>query len=85
MATGTLGVEIKSKGLLLLGIILLVIGLAASFYQKIETETILGYTYVVSRGYPYQSIGVILVVAGIVFIALGFLYPSQKSPPPQKA
>jgi vacuolar-type H+-ATPase subunit I/STV1 len=87
MATETSGIEIKNKGLLLLGIILLVIGLAASLYEKIETGNVLGYTYSVSRGYPYQSIGVILAVAGIVFVALGFLYSSQRipPPPPQKA
>ena len=89
MATGTLGkeIEIKNKGLLLLGAFLLVVGLIASFYHAMETNTILGgtpyqYTYVVDKGYPYQGIGAVLVIAGIVFVALGFLYPSQRMPPP---
>jgi hypothetical protein len=29
----------------------------------------------IDRGYPYQIVGIILVMAGIVFIASGFLFP----------
>ena len=98
MATGKPGIEIRNKGFLLFGIILFIIGLAASFYQQTKTELQWNpdtheWTNVsVPIGYPYQGIGAVLVIAGIVFIALGFLYPIRKAPPasqvqlpPQKA
>lgn len=81
MATGTSGIEIKNKGLLLLGIILLVIGLAAYLYQDKTSP------FRSEWSYPYQTLGLVLTFAGIIFIALGFLYPLQRTPPlpPQKA
>lgn len=86
MATGKLGIEIKNKGILLFGIILLVIGLFACFYS--ETKVISEWYHITETTYPYQSpVGILLTVAGIVFVALGFFYPSHKTPPPppQKA
>ena len=50
----------RNVGLILIGIILLVIGLAA-------------YTYQYRFGYPYQTLGIILGVAGIVLMAYGFI------------
>jgi hypothetical protein len=93
LATGKSGIEIKNKGLLLFGAILLLIGLVASFYAQVRMESVwkfdtqppnYGHFEVeeTSRSYPYQGIGIILVAAGIVFIALGFFYPSQRTPPP---
>ena len=70
--------EGKNKGLVIFGIILLIIGLVASFYLEQHYVSHVGYQTVT----PYQSVGIILAVAGIVFIALGFLYPSRKTPPP---
>lgn len=70
--------EERNKGLVIFGIILLVIGLVASFYHA--TETYEGLTF--DKGYPYQTIGILLDVAGIVFVALGLLYPSRKMPSP---
>jgi drug/metabolite transporter (DMT)-like permease len=70
--------EDRNKGLIIFGIILLAIGLVASFYH--DTETFEGIP--IDKGYPYQTIGVLLDVAGIVFIALGFLYSPHKTPPP---
>mgnify|MGYP007042397627 CR=1 FL=1 len=72
------GMEIKNKGLLIFGAILLVTGLVASFYK--ETHHIYGVGDVVVI--PYQTLGIVLVLAGIIFVALGFLYPSQRTPPP---
>jgi len=53
--------------------------LIAYFYYYVEK-------YSVTQKYPYQSLGIVLVLAGIVFMALGFLYPLQRTPPlpPQK-
>ena len=75
----TKGIGIKNKGIFIFGIILLLIGLGASFYEKREYLPEWGYD--VSRGYPYQVIGTILVLAGIVFIALGFFYSPRKTEP----
>jgi uncharacterized membrane protein HdeD (DUF308 family) len=64
--------EEKNKGLIVFGIVLLIIGLVASFYKD-------PYYY---KDYPYQTIGIVLVIAGILFVALGFLYSPRKTPPP---
>jgi len=81
MTTETLGIKIKNKGLLLFGIILLLIGLIASFY--VERTMIQGLPdywgnpgppIEISRTYPYQGIGIVLVLAGIIFVAIGFFY-----------
>jgi drug/metabolite transporter (DMT)-like permease len=70
--------EERNKGLVIFGIILLVIGLVASFYHE-TWQTSYG---PIDKGYPYQTIGIVLAVAGIVFVALGLLYPSRKTPSP---
>jgi len=76
VTTETKGIEIKNKGMLSFGIILFLMGLVASLYQ----ESIYG-TLIVR--YPYQNIGIVLVVAGIIFVALGFLYSPRKTEPKQ--
>jgi hypothetical protein len=65
--------------LLFLGVILLSIGLIASFYAEVKnlTEPIYGYTIEVSRTYPYQNLGLILVVSGIALSTIA-LYASLK-------
>jgi uncharacterized membrane protein YidH (DUF202 family) len=65
--------EERNKGLLVFGIVLLAIGLALSLYQVNRYYELT---------YPYQTIGMFLVIAGIVFVALGFLYSPRKTPPP---
>jgi len=69
MAIGTKGIGIKHWGLFIFGIFLLLIGLGASFYVEGE--------YV--RRYPYQSVGLVLVLIGVVFVALGFFYSPRTS------
>ncbi len=56
--------EERNKGLVLFGIVLLAIGLVASFYSQTELPGGYGRTT-----YPYQTTGIILDVAGIAFIA----------------
>jgi len=81
MATKAMG--IKNKASLLSGIILLVIGLVASFYK--ETYRIGRYSYDTVTVTPYQNAGIALIVSGILFLALGLFYsPRQPSPPPPK-
>jgi hypothetical protein len=64
--------EGRNKGLIVFGVILLVIGLAASFYKDPHFYNV----------YPYQTLGIILSVAGIVITVLGFLIPSHRTTPP---
>ncbi len=63
--------EGRNKGLIVFGIVLLIIGLVSSFYKAPY------YNY-----YPYQTFGIILSMAGIIIVVLGFLYPSHKTSPP---
>jgi uncharacterized membrane protein HdeD (DUF308 family) len=71
MTAETKGIEIKSRGLLLIGILLLLIGLVDSFYQETHYVSPVGEQPFT----PYQSIGIVLVLVGIFFIVLGFFYP----------
>ena len=75
--------------LIAFGIILLSVGLTASFYPQVETYTTGGYwgvygewveeeTHEASRTYPYQTIGLILTLAGIILASLGFVISRQK-------
>ena len=60
-------IEIKSRGLFLFGILLLLIGVFALFYKE---------THVGEQPFtPYQSIGIVLVLIGVLCIVLGFFYP----------
>jgi uncharacterized membrane protein len=71
MTAGTKGIGIKSRGLFVIGILLLLVGLVTSFYK--ETHFVSG---VGEQPFtPYQSVGIVLVVVGILFIVLGFFYP----------
>lgn len=74
MTLETNGIEIKNKGILIFGIILLLIGLGASFYY--ESKSIFGIEY--QRTYPYQNIGMVLIVVGGLLLALGVLYSPRK-------
>jgi hypothetical protein len=59
-------IKIKNKGLFLIGIILLVLGMVLSLYHISGG--------VMQTTYPYQTVGIILVVIGIVCTVLGFFY-----------
>jgi hypothetical protein len=61
-------VEDGNKVLIFFGIILLIIGLVASFYH----EPVIGITTC-----PYQNVGMVLDASGIVSVAIGLLYPSR--------
>lgn len=81
MTTATKGIEIKNKGMLIFGIILLLIGLGASFYQERHYVHDVGYQTVT----PYQNVGIVLLLAGIIFVALGFFYSPRKQEPTKQA
>jgi vacuolar-type H+-ATPase subunit I/STV1 len=75
---------IKNLGSLIFGAVLLLIGLVASFYES--RQYVYGETYI-SHGYPYQTVGIILILVGIVFVGLGLFYSPRKTndlPPPPK-
>jgi hypothetical protein len=74
--------EERNKGLIGFGIILLIIGLIASVYPVTKTSGDSAYNIPATYIYPYQTLGIILSIAGIIFVALGFLYPSHRTPPP---
>jgi len=67
------------NGLIVFGIILLLAGLVASVYPEVKTLPMPGGQPIeISRTYPYQNLGIILVVAGILLSAIGFFYVPQK-------
>ena len=59
--------------LVVFGIILLLIGLGASLYVEVKTikDPFYGYTFEVSRTYPYQGVGIFLTVTGIILSSIG--------------
>jgi len=71
------------KGLLALGIILVLIGLSITFYR--ESNVIFDIEEY-HRTYPYAYIGMILFLAGVLSLILGILYSfgKQKEMPSTK-
>ena len=78
----TAGIGRTNKVLFLSGIVLLAIGFMVVFYH---TSFFLIYDVhgagVKIDEYPYQNVGLALVLTGLVFLALGFLYPTRKQEP----
>ena len=75
--------ERRSVALVVFGIVLLVIGLFASFYEsKYYDDYDQRWESYNPPRYPYQTVGIILLVAGIVIAVLGFVLPKRKLPPP---
>ena len=60
--------------LVFLGIIVLLAGLGAYFYY----ETISIYGIEISRNYPYRDLGVVLVLGGMIYMAIGAVYSPKK-------
>ena len=67
-------VKCVHKGLVFLGIAILVVGLGGYFY--FESHYVLGIE--ISRNYPYRDLGTILVLGGIICIAIGVVYSPRK-------
>ena len=78
MATRTSSLGTRNIGLLLVGVALFAIGLFASFYKVTHDVGQPPAAVIPQIVYPYQSVGIILLVAGIVLIASGFLFQSQR-------
>jgi hypothetical protein len=68
---------IKNLGSLIFGALFFVIGLALSLYNA-GGGYYNGHYY--SFYYPYQTVGIILILIGIVFVGLGLFYsPRSKT------
>lgn len=71
----------RKIGSLGFGIVLLIIGLAAAFYEKvIYLPNGVGGFYRISQGFPYQTLGYILIITGIAFVGVGIFLPEKKRP-----
>ena len=73
--------EGRDKGLVIFGIILLAIGLFASFYHITQLVGQPPFLVEYQTVTPYQNVGIILLAAGIILIATGILYPPRKTLP----
>lgn len=60
----------------IVGGVLLLVGFFASLYY--ESKTLFDIEYM--RTYPYQNVGIALIVAGAVLIGIGAIYSPQKKP-----
>ena len=74
----------RKIGLLIFGIILLAIGLFASFYQVTRNLAVGDVLDGKETITPLRNVGIVLIIAGIIFLALGFLYLSRKTQPPRE-
>jgi vacuolar-type H+-ATPase subunit I/STV1 len=68
------GMEGRNKGLVIFGIILLAMGLFASFYHVTRHIFVGDHPDGDETIYTLRNVGIVLIVAGIIFISLGFLY-----------
>jgi hypothetical protein len=77
----TIGLVIKrtvSTTSMIFGTVILAIGLFASFYHVIHTVGQPPEAVILQIVYPFESVGIILLAAGVIFIALGLLHPPFK-------
>ena len=66
-------VNIDNSGIgrLIFGIFVLVFGLLLLLYEQVDTYTLNGVSFSLSRGYTYQFVGIPLIFVGIVFVCIG--------------
>ena len=53
------------------GIFVLVLGGILLFYEQVDTYTLNGVSFSLSRGYTYQFVAIPLVLVGIIFAIIG--------------
>jgi len=63
----------RYSGYMIFGVLLLVIGFGLYTYQVTNFGEKTTYGFPVTISYPYQSLGLILFIAGIMFIGFGGL------------
>jgi uncharacterized membrane protein len=66
-------------GLVVLGIVCLAIGLVVSFYHVTELVGSPPFLVEWQTVYPFLVVGITVLVAGILFTALGFLLPLPRT------
>jgi len=71
--------ETRNKGFVIVGVVLLVIGLFASFYKVTNAVGQAPAAVIPQISYRYQILGILLLVVGIIFISLGFLFQHKKT------
>jgi ribosomal protein L40E len=66
-------VNIDNRGIgrLFFGIFVLVFALILLLYEQVDTYTLNGVSFSLSRGYTYQFIGIPLIFVGILFVFIG--------------
>jgi multidrug transporter EmrE-like cation transporter len=62
----------------------LAIGLFASFYQVTRNVAVGDVIDGKETITPLRNVGIVLIIAGIIFLALGFLYLSRKTVRPRE-
>jgi hypothetical protein len=74
----------RNLGLVVFGVVSLIIGLVTSYYQVLQLSgppsNLLMYWEIV---YPYRNEGIISLTVGTILIALGLLFPLQKTQQPR--
>jgi uncharacterized membrane protein len=58
-------------GRLVFGILVMVFGIMLLFYEQVDKYELYGIPFSVSRGYPYQFVGIPLILVGIIFAIIG--------------
>ena len=69
----------RNEGLIVLGLVCLAIGMVVSFYHVTELVGSPPFLMEWQTVYPLLGVGITLLVAGIAFIALAFLFPVQRT------
>ena len=69
--------ETRNKGLIVLGIVCLTIGIVVSFYHVTELVGSPPFLVEWETVYPFLGAGITLLMAGILFTALGFILPQS--------
>jgi len=64
-------IDNRGIGRLIFGIFVLIFGLMLLLYEQVDTYTLNGVSFSLSRGYPFQFVGIPLVLMGIIFSIIG--------------
>jgi vacuolar-type H+-ATPase subunit I/STV1 len=70
---------IRNPASAIFGTLLFLVGLVLSLYDQ-GSGYQSGHFY--SHFFPYQTVGIIMILIGIVFVGLGLFYSPRISPPP---
>jgi hypothetical protein len=75
-------VNARNYALIGFGVFLLIVGLYASFYQNMYySDYDQRWESYNPPQLPYQTVGIVLIIAGTAIAVVGFIIPSQKIKP----